>query len=163
MKFTVVCPENLEKVQKYALEMDRTLKERIQFLPSAEPSSATAAAKSAVAESDVWIVFGKEDAPGDDSICSAEVRDTSVCKIKSKIIVACGEGIEGDLRCGLGTDCDLSFSSLQKNKLQICLLHPVKCLDGHICEPFEFTSRGSVGNAYALLAAAAVKILCSVR
>lgn len=68
---------------------------------------------------DVLIVFGKGISPGGDSICTAGVRDTSVCKLKAKFTVSCGEGIEGGLRCGLGTDCNLTFSSLQKNKLQI--------------------------------------------
>ena len=156
MKFTVVCPKNLEKVQKYSCAMDRSLKERIQFLPSPET-----AAVSTPAEADLLIVFGEKDPVGDNSICGFDAGDTA--DLKAKITVACGEDITGDIRCGLGSDCDLTFSSLQKNRLQICLLHPVRCLNGHLCEPFEFAFRGSVGNAYPLLAAAAIKILCSVR
>jgi len=154
LKFTVICPENLEKVQKYTYEMDRSLKERIQFLPSSASAS-----ESTSIETDLLILFDEKESICDNSICDSTVDNTFIPK--AKITVVCGDGIRGDLRCGLGTDCVLTFSSLQKNHLQICLLHPVRCLDGHLCEPFEFSFRGSVGNAYPLLAAAAVKILCS--
>lgn len=127
--------------------MDRSLRERAEFIPAA-------------ANADLLIRFSPASF-GDTSICGAQTSDTDTCK--AKITVACGEGIAGDLHCGLGTDCDLTFSSLQKGRLQICLLRPVQCLDGHFCEPFEFPFRGSVGNAYPMLAAAAVKILCEVR
>ena len=132
--------------------MDRSLRERAEFLPAAD-------------QADLLILFENQStgfrAPGD--------LDADMCK--AKITVVCGEGNHGDLncdlhcdlRCGLSTDCDLTFSSLQKGRLQICLLHAVTCLDGHVCEPFEFPFRGSVGNAYPLLAAAAVKILCEIR
>ena len=156
MKFTAICPENLEKVQKYAYDMDRSLKQRIQFLPSAQM-----AAETGPAVADLLIVFSENDPVRNHSICDSAACDAPVCE--AKITVACGEGISGSVRCGLGADCDLTFSSLQKNRLQICLLHPIRCLDGHLCEPFEFAFRGSVGNAYPLLAAAAIKILCSVR
>ena len=149
MKFTVVCPENLEKVQKFAYAMDRSLKERTRFVPELN---------SDAAQADLLIMFGKKEAAPDTSICG--FQSGNPCKIKAKITIACGENVTGDLRCGLSADCDLTFSSLQKNRLQICLLHPVVCPDGRVCEPLEFSSRGSVGNADALLAAAAVKILC---
>lgn len=146
MKFVVNCPQNLEKVQKYAHAMDRSLRERAEFL-------------TAAANADLLILFKPAASP--DAGINAQAPGSDDCK--AKITVACGEGIAGDLHCGLGADCDLTFSSLQKGRLQICLLRPVQCLDGHFYEPFEFPFRGSVGNAYPMLAAAAVKILCEVR
>lgn len=148
MTFTVLCPKNLEKVQKFAVAMDRSLKERVRFLSAVDSDTV-----------DLAILFDEKDPVADNSICGLQAADTELSK--AKITIACGEKISGDLRCGLGANSDLTFSSLQKNKLQICLLRPVQCLDGHICEPFEFSFRGSVGNAYPLLAAAAVKILGS--
>ena len=71
-----------------------------------------------------------------------------------------GKLSEKPLRCGLGSSCDLTFSSIGRGRLMICLLRPVRTLSGGEALPGEFPLRASSGDAFPALAAAAVAILC---
>lgn len=81
------------------------------------------------------------------------------CSSRLRVVIVEGPGYAGDedtVTCGLGSGCDLSFSSARAGRLQICLSRPLSGCGGRV-EPCERSVRGTLGTAETVLSAYALR------
>lgn len=73
----------------------------------------------------------------------------------------CGKLTQSPLRCGFGSGCDLFFSSISRRQVCVCLTAEQPRPDGGRAYPKELCLPLGAGEPFAVLAAAAIKILCN--
>ena len=107
-----------------------------------------------------FFIFTANTIPDDGEFDAVVVRGgvQPQCGSRMKVVIAEGTGYAGDgntVTCGLGSGCDLSFSSASAGRLQVCLSRPLTGPNGRI-EPCERSVRGTLGTAETVLAACAL-------